>query len=746
MSRIGKIARRTFLIGSAAIVGGVAFGYYAYHRPAKNPLMDDLAEGEAALTPYVKIDASGITLITPRADLGQGAYHIQAALIAEELDVDLDQVVVDPGPPSPAYYNTALAGDVVPFPATETGMVAETTRDVGDAVMKFIGMQITGGSTTVPDGFEKLRLAGAVARETLKLAAAEVSGVAVNELKTARGAVQLPDGSELTYVELAPVAAELEPVDRVALRDPSQWRLIGKEMQRLDILAKSTGTQQYGIDFEIEGMVHAAVKLNPRLGGPVNSYDASAAEAMPGVQKIVPVTGGVGVIANNTWRAIQAANAIEADWGTAPYPAEMEGHWQALSNSFTDEFRDGRMRNDGDVEANFGDAPIEVEYRAPYLGHAPLEPINATVLVEDDRVDVWTGTQIPRFVQNNVAKITGVDKDNVHVHVLMMGGSFGHRLEDDVVKRCAEIAKKIKGTPVKLTYSREEDMTQDFLRPIAMGRMKGAVANGQVTACDLHLAAPSVLASQMADRQGIPVAGPDVTIIQAAWDQPYGIPNYRVTGYKTPGLAPVSSWRSVGASQNGFFHESFLDELIHAAGADPLEERIRLMQHEPSRKVLEAVGEMSNWGSDLAPGKGRGVAYCMSFGALVAEVVEVTNTDDGIRIDKVWVATDVGRVLDPINFDNLVKGGVIFGIGHAMNCEVTFSDGMIEQDNYYAYEAMRMYQVPEIEVRALQNQTKIRGIGEPPVPPAAPALGNAIFAATGQRIREMPFNKHIAFV
>ncbi|MEL7089205.1 MAG: xanthine dehydrogenase family protein molybdopterin-binding subunit, partial [Planctomycetota bacterium] len=301
MSRIGKIARRTFLIGSAAIVGGVAFGYYAYHRPAKNPLTGDLAEGEAALTPYVKIDASGITLITPRADLGQGAYHIQAALIAEELDVELDQVTVDPGPPSPAYYNTALAGDVVPFPATETGMVAETMRDVGDAVMKFIGMQITGGSTTVPDGFEKLRLAGAVARETLKLAAAQVSGVAINDLNTARGAVQLPDGSELTYVELAPVAAALEPVDRVALRDPSQWRMIGKEMQRLDVLAKSTGTQQYGIDFEIEGMVHAAIKLNPRLGGPVNSYDASAAEAMPGVQKIIPVTGGVGVIANNTW-------------------------------------------------------------------------------------------------------------------------------------------------------------------------------------------------------------------------------------------------------------------------------------------------------------------------------------------------------------------------------------------------------------------------------------------------------------
>ena len=219
-----------------------------------------------------------------------------------------------------------------------------------------------------------------------------------------------------------------------------------------------------------------------------------------------------------------------------------------------------------------------------------------------------------------------------------------------------------------------------------------------------------------------------------------------MTGYRAPDLAPISSWRSVGASSNGFFHDCFLDELIHAAGADPLEERIRLMWHDNSRKVLEAVGEMSDWGSDLGDNRGRGVAFCLSFGVPTAEVVEVTNTDDGIRIDKVFVAAEVGRVIDPVNFDNLVKGGVIWGLGHAMNCEITYSDGMAEQTNFHDFEGMRLYQCPVIEVRGLENADKIRGIGEPPVPPAAPALANAIYAATGQRIREMPFNKHIDFV
>ena len=747
MSRIGTIARRTFLIGSAAVVGGVAFGYYMYRKPVANPLLDQVGDGEAALTPYVRIDASGITLITPRADSGQGAYSVQAALIAEELDVELDQIRVDPGLPSPAYYNTALSNEAAPFPSTDDSFVANTTRGVMDAMLKFLGMQITGGSTTVPDSFEKLRLAGAVARETLKAAAAEHFGADVTSLKTANGMVELPGVGTISYVDLAPLTAKFEPVNDVTLRDPSTWRMVGKAMERVDIVSKSTGTQRYGIDFELEGMVHATVRTNPRRGGGMNSYDDAAAKIMRGVIDIVPITNGVAVVADNTWRAIQAANAIDIDWGAAPYPHEQADHWQALADSFIDDRQDSRFRDNGDVEAAFdpSDDLIEAEYRAPYLAHAPLEPVSATVLVDDDRVDVWTGTQVPRFVQTNVAKIAGIDDDNVFVHVQMMGGSFGHRLEDRVVREATEVAMQMKGTPVKLTYSREEDMTHNDTRQIAMARGRGTVRGGKVEAYDLGIAMPSVVASQMG-RQGLPTPGPDLQIVAGAWDQPMGIPHYRVTGYRAPELAPVTSWRSVGASTNGFFHDVFLDELIHAAGADPMEERLRLCWHDPSRKALEAVAEMSNWGAPLAPDKGRGVAFCLSFGVPTAEVIEVTNTESGIRIDAVWAAAEVGTVVDPVNFENMVQGGIVWALGHAMNAEITYSDGMVDQQNYYDYEGMRMYQAPKIEVRGLENGSAVRGVGEPMVPPAAAALSNAIFAATGQRIREMPMNKFIDFV
>ena len=612
--------------------------------------------------------------------------------------------------------------------------------------MKFLGMQITGGSTTVPDSFEKLRLAGAVARETLKAAAAQKTGASVADLRTARGAVELPGGGTIPYTELAKIAATLEPVNDVTLRDPSTWRLIGKPMERVDIVDKSMGTQAYGIDFEIEGMVHATVRTNPRRFAPMLGYDDSAARAMRGVIDVVPVTGGVAVIADNTWRAIQAANAIDIQWAAAPYPPEMDGHWRTLQASFNEDQLDSRQRDDGDVVATLGAASdlIEAEYRAPYLAHQPLEPINATVLVGEDRVDVWTGTQIPRFVQNAVADITGKDTEQVHVHVLMMGGSFGHRLEDRVVREAAEIAMTRPGVPVKLTYSREEDFTHNETRQIAMARGRGVVKDGRVEAYDLGIAMPSVIASQMG-RQGFPTPGPDLQIVAGAWEQPYAIPHYRVSGYRAPELGPISSWRAVGASTNGFFHDVFLDELIHAAGADPMEERLRLMWHEPSRKTLEAVAEMSDWGAPLAPGKGRGVAFCMSFGVATAEVIEVSATDAGIMIDKVWVAAEVGRVIDPIMFENMVQGGIVWALGHAMNSEITYSDGMVEQRNYYDAPGMRMYQTPEIEVRGLENSGQVRGMGEPMVPPAAAALSNAIFAATGERIREMPMARFIDF-
>ncbi len=745
MASVAKIARRTFLFGSAAVAGGVAFGYYLYAKPIPNPLLDDLAEGQAALTPWVQIDASGITLIAPHTDVGQGARAMQATLIAEELDLDPGQFRVAPGMPSAAYYNTAIAGDIAPFLSTDEGRMASAVRGVMGAAIKIMGLQITGGSTSSPDSFDKLRLAGAMARETLKAAAAQVTGLPVADLKTASGAVLLPDGTTIPYVDLASVAATIPLVTDVTLRDLDQWRMIGKPMQRDDIVAKSTGTLTYGIDLVTEGMVHATIRTSPRRGV-MNSYDATTAETMPGVLGIVPITNGVAVLANNTWRAFQAADAIAFDWGPAPYPAEMDAHWAEVAASFTDDRLDDTWRDDGDAAAALAaGGVITAEYRAPYVAHQPLEPLSAIVVVTPARVDVWAATQIPRFVQEKVAAVTGHDVEQVFVNNQYAGGSFGHRLEFDWIVQTAEIAKTRPDTPIKMTLRREEDFAQDYPRQIGMARGQGVVKAGQVDTYDLQIATSSTAASQ-AGRLGQTLPGPDGQIPAGAWNLPYAVPNTRVRAYKVPSLAPVSSWRSVGASTAGFFADSFLDELIHAAGADPMAERLRLANHDTARKVLEAVAEMSNWGTPMPPGRGRGVAYVESFGVPVAEVVDVTATDAGIKIDRVFVAADVGRVIDPVNFENQVQGAVIWGLGHAINAEITYADGMAEQSNFDQHTGLRLYQCPEIIVRGLETAPHVRGIGEPPVPPAAPALANAIFAATGQRIREMPFNKFVDFV
>jgi isoquinoline 1-oxidoreductase beta subunit len=748
MGRLKTIARRTFLIGSAAVVGGVAFGVYTVRKPHENPLT--AGAGEAVLTPYVKITADGITLITPRADSGQGVYHVQAVLIAEELDVDLDQIKADPRPPRPADWHPALAAEAAEFLVPAAGMMQEMAEGAVNSVMKVMGLQITGGSTSVPDQFEKLRLAGASARETIKAVVAEREGVAVADLTTASGNVILPDGQKIPYISLAADLAGAEVVQDVPLRDPSQWRYISKPMQRIDMLAKSTGTQGYGIDASVEGMVHATVLMNPAQGGGMADYDASKALAMRGVKAVVPITGGLGIVADNTWRAFRAAQAINVTWEDPSFPLEQADHWAALEAAFTPDAQDSQKRNDGDVDIALSDGEtLTAEYRAPYLAHAPLEPVNAIVRVDDDRAVVWTGTQIPRFIQANVSRITGIPADNVTVHVQMMGGSFGHRLEDEVVKQATEIAMQMKGTPVKLTLSREEDMLHDSPRQIAMARMQGKVANGQVKALDLGIAMPSVMASQLS-RQNQPAPGPDSQIVAGAWEQPFAIPHQRVTGYRAAELAPISSWRSVGASSNGFFYNAALDELIEAAGADPLDERLRLCSDPLARQALEAVAEMSDWSGigGLANGSktGRGVALTKSFGVHCAQVIEVTDTDAGLRIDNVWVAAEVGRVVDPVNFENLVQGGVIYALGHAMNSEITYAGGVAEQSNFDLNPGMRLHQCPNIVVRGLENGDRVLGIGEPPVPPAAPALAGAIWAVTGTRLREMPFNKSVDFV
>lgn len=742
------IVRRAFLIGSGVVAGGVAFGIYRVRLPHSNPLLATLGEGEAAITPFVKVTTEGVTLITPRADKGQGAYSTQAYLLAEELDVDPHKVKLEPGPTSAAYFNSAMPDSSAPFAAYDMSWTAETMRSLLYHPMRQFGIQITGGSMTVPDMFVRMREAGAVARETLKKAAAQLHGVSVAEMKTEDGAVILPGGERVRYEALAETAARISPVTSVKLRDPSQWRYLGKKVRRTDMLAKSTGTQSYGIDVRFEKMLYATVRTNPGVGGEMRSYDASAAEKMRGVKKIGPITNGVAVIADNTWRAFKAADAIEFEWGPAPYPATSAEMWDRLTEAVDNEaFRDSRMRDDGDVEsAREKGEVLEAEYRTPLMSHAPMEPMNATVLVEDDRVDVWTGTQIPGWAQEHVAKLTGLPMESIFIHNQPMGGSFGRRLEDTYVLQAVEAASLVKGTPVKMIWTREEDMSHDYPRPMHLGRLRGTVEGGKIESLDLSVSTTSMSRSWFGRVWQAP-PGPDPAVVLGAWDQPYGIPNYRVTGYVAEEMVPISSWRAPGANSNGFFLESFLDELLEKAGADPLEARIAMCIDETSKMVLQKLGEISNWkGSKPGPGRGRGLAFVHSHGVPAAEVVDVRVVDGAIQIEHAYLVADAGTVLDPVNFEAQMTGGFIFGAGHAMNCELTYENYKPQQTNYHAHEAMRLYQAPKFTTAYLENNPKIRGIGEPCLPPAAPALANAIYAATGKRIREMPFDKSVKFV
>jgi isoquinoline 1-oxidoreductase beta subunit len=745
VSKIRTIARRSFLIGSAAVVSGAVFGVYKYKQAHPNPLLGELPDGATAITPYVRIDAQGVTIITPRAEMGQGIHTTLAALVAEELDVAWDSVRVEHGAPGAAYFNKAMLQAGVPFAALDQGGMAETMRGTMGVLGKFMGIQGTGGSSSVPDAFDKMRVAGAAARFALVAAAADRLGVAAATLKTDNGAVVAPDGKRLPYTELASAAATIALPDAPALKPRGQWRYLGKPMPRVDMAGKCTGTATFGIDVRLPEMVFATARMNPAIGAPIKTFNATAAQAMRGVLQVVALPGGVGVIADNTWRAFQAAQAVQCDWAEPVHGATTAALMDAIAASFDDKHQDSRIRDDGDVtKALAATKVLEAEYHAPFLAHAPMEPMNAVAWLRDGRLDIWTGTQAPTVARDQAAQLAGLEPAQVFVHTQLMGGSFGRRGESDYVLQAVRLAMAAKGKPVKLTWRREEDMTQDFFRPAAVARLRGSTGAGTVQALDVRVASPSVLESQ-GGRLGIAMPGPDKLIAEGTYDQPYAIPHYRATGYRTPALLPISSWRSVGNSYNGFFMESFIDELAAQAGADPMALRLSLINHEPSRLVLAAVAEMSEWGKPLDKGRGRGVAFHFSFGVPVAEVVEVTAAKDSIRIDKVFVAADVGIALDPRNIEAQLQSAVIFGLSAAMFGEISFAKGAVEQTNFHQYPVLRMGQSPQISVRILQGGGAIRGIGEPGTPPAAPALANAIFSATGRRIRELPLNKHIGF-
>jgi len=664
MASLGKIARRSFLIGSAAIVGGVAFGAYKFTRPLDNPL--DAGPGEAALNPFVFIDQAGVTIITPRAEMGQGVHTTLAALAAEELDVAWEDVRVLHGPPAQAYYNSTLMSAGLPMAEYNKSAFMHSVSEALGHANKLMGLQLTGGSTSMTDGYERLRHAGASARETLKLAAAQRMGVDAGLLKTENGAVIAPDGTAVPYTELAEAAAGIE-APQVELRPKSEWKYLGTTMPRVDMLAKATGTAEFGVDVRVPDMKFATIKMSPRLGAPLVSMDAQAAEAMPGVERVIKLNGGFAVVARNTWLAFQAADAVEVQWGEAPYPHEQDEIWQAIEASF-DGDRNSKMRDDGDADnVPSGATEITAEYRMPFLAHATMEPMNATALYTGDALEMWCGNQGPTIVRDQCAAAVGLEPEQMTLHTTLLGGGFGRRGESDFAVIAAQVAREMEGTPVQVTWSREEDMTHDFFRPAAIGRYRGAVQDGKAVLLDGKVAGPSVTFGAMK----------------------------RMTG---------------------------------AAGADPLAFRLDLMrrEHAPSAKVLEAVAEMSGWTGETPQGVGRGVAFTYSFGTPVAQVIEVQDEDGAIRIARAWIAADVGTALDPGNLEAQMYGGMIYGLSAAAFGEITFADGMVEQLNFPDYDALRIHNAPVTEVRILENNPHMGGAGEPGTPPSMSALTNAV--------------------
>lgn len=723
--------RREFAIRVAAVGGGLAL---ALEIPG-------FAGGDGAAATgfqpnaWLRILPDGaIVFVLDRVEMGQGTMTSLPMILAEELGVSPEDLVIELAPAARAYVNPNLA------------------------------MQMTGGSTSVAAAWDPLRTAGATARAMLIQAAARSWGVAATECSTNQKIVyHAGTGKTATYGSLAAAAATLEVPDKVKLRDPKAYTVIGKARKRLDAEAKATGRAGFGIDVQIPGMRIAVVKRSPVFGGRLKSFESKAALAMPGVEAVVEIPSGVAVVAKRYWQAKAAAAELKCEWHASPHQdlssAAILADFAAAARS-----RAKTLAEAGDAAKAFDKAAktVSAQYTVPYLAHAAMEPGNCTAHVTDDGCEVWAPTQGPGLAQQLAAEITGFSRDKVRIHTTLIGGGFGRRLYQDFVVEAVELARRVK-YPVKIQWSREDDIQHDFYRPASVHELKGAVdGDGNVTAWVQAVGAQSIIAQCLGDwiraiepawvpqsikqmsglaATGILKAlGQDPSATEGAEDMDYGIPARSVEFVSREQPIPVGFWRSVGHSYTGFVVESFVDELAHAAGADPVAFRRNLLKSKAKPlAVLDLCVEKAGWGQPLPAGVFRGVAVHTAFGSCAAQVVEASvGKDGGIKVHRVVCAIDCGRVINPDGVEAQIAGGIVFALSAALYGNITVKDGGIEQSNFHDYAVLRMPDMPKIEVHTVPSEAAPTGVGEPGVPPLAAALANAVFAATGKRLRSLP--------
>ena len=709
-------SRRNFLKIGAALGGGLIIGLRVPGNARAEAAGAADTAGQFAPNAFVRIAPDNtITLIMSHTEVGQGVYTSASMLIAEELEVGLDQITPMHAPPDNALYADPNLGE-----------------------------QATGGSTSTLSGWEPLRKAGATARTMLVNAAAAQWNVDAANCTAERGVVHhAPSGRSLTYGQLASAAASQPAPKDVPLKPASAFKLIGTPAKRIDTPGKVNGSLKFGIDVQVPGMKIGTVAASPVLGGKLVAIDEAAARAVPGVRDVVKLDNAFAVIGDHYWAAVTGLRAAAAQWDDGPHggvdsDAILKGLADASNNDGVD------AKKQGDAAAAIAGAAhtVEAVYQLPFLAHAPMEPINPTLHNRPDGADLWVGTQVPPRAQAAVAKAAGLKPEQVQVHNQYMGGAFGRRLDIDSIEQAAAIAKNLP-YPVKLIWSREEDIQHDLYRPYYYDRVSaGLDANGKIAGWTHRTTASSVMARWFP--AGMTNDGKlDPDTVEGALETPYVIPAQRnqYVRHESPGVT-TAWWRGVGPTHNIFVVESFIDELAAAAGVDPVEFRRRNLRNEPrAHTVLDLVAKESGWGTPLPSGIGRGVALQFAFNSWLATVAEVAVTNRGeVQLRQVHVAADVGPVVNPDTLAAQLQGGLIFGLSMAMFSEITHTKGRVDQSNFHDYRVLRINEAPKISVHIVTNPTApIGGVGEAGTAAAAPALANAIFAATGRRLRRIPF-------